>query len=135
MWRKAMLYLGLGPDEEYDDYEAGYDDVPERPSTRDRGPSPRPPAYNPAPAAYPDEPSGIGAVRPMNPRGDRSDVGVQVQPSAGAGNRPRPQVVRPMAVTPNAKPHLVAPTSFNQAQEVADKFKGSQPTIMNLQGA
>jgi cell division inhibitor SepF len=40
-----------------------------------------------------------------------------------------------MAVTPNAKPHLVAPTSFNQAQEVADKFKGSQPTIMNLQGA
>ena len=21
MWRKAMLYLGLGPDEEYDDYE------------------------------------------------------------------------------------------------------------------
>ena len=22
MWRKAMLYLGLGPDDEYDDYEA-----------------------------------------------------------------------------------------------------------------
>ena len=135
MWRKAMLYLGLGPDEEYDDYEAGYDDVPERPSARDRGPSPRPPAYNPTPASYPEEPSGIGAVRPMNPRADRSDVGVQVQPSGGAGNRPRPQVVRPMVVTPNAKPQLVAPTSFNQAQEVADKFKGSQPTIMNLQGA
>ena len=27
MWRKAMLYLGLGPDEEYDDYDAGYDDA------------------------------------------------------------------------------------------------------------
>ena len=26
MWRKAMLYLGLGPDEEYDDYDPGYDD-------------------------------------------------------------------------------------------------------------
>ena len=26
MWRKAMLYLGLGPDEEYDDYDAGYED-------------------------------------------------------------------------------------------------------------
>ena len=26
MWRKTMLYLGLGPDEEYDDYDPGYDD-------------------------------------------------------------------------------------------------------------
>ena len=26
MWRKAMLYLGLGPDSEYDDYDPGYDD-------------------------------------------------------------------------------------------------------------
>jgi cell division inhibitor SepF len=28
----------------------------------------------------------------------------------------------------------VAPTSFNQAQDVADKFKGAQPVILNLQG-
>jgi cell division inhibitor SepF len=27
------------------------------------------------------------------------------------------------------------PTSFNQAQDVADRYKGSQPVIMNLQGA
>ena len=26
MWRKAMLYLGLGPDDEYDDYDAAPDD-------------------------------------------------------------------------------------------------------------
>ena len=26
MWRRAMLYLGLGPDDEYDDYDA--DDAP-----------------------------------------------------------------------------------------------------------
>ena len=44
-------------------------------------------------------------------------------------------MVRPIAVTPNAKPHVVVPTSFNQAQEVADKFKGSQPVIVNLQAA
>jgi cell division inhibitor SepF len=43
--------------------------------------------------------------------------------------------VRPITVTPNAKPHVVMPTSFNQAQEVADKYKGSQPVIMNLQAA
>ena len=46
-----------------------------------------------------------------------------------------PQVVRPMPATPSAKPHVVVPTSFNQAQELADKFKGNQPVIMNLQGA
>jgi cell division inhibitor SepF len=34
-----------------------------------------------------------------------------------------------------AKPHLVSPTSFNHAQEVADKFKSSQPVVLNLQGA
>ena len=40
-----------------------------------------------------------------------------------------------MPVMPNAKPFVVMPTSFNQAQDVADKYKGSQPVIMNLQGA
>ncbi len=29
--------------------------------------------------------------------------------------------------------HLVTPTSFNDAQEVADRFKGSVPVILNLQ--
>ncbi len=27
MWRRAMMYLGLGPDDEYDDYD--YDPPPE----------------------------------------------------------------------------------------------------------
>jgi cell division inhibitor SepF len=40
-----------------------------------------------------------------------------------------------MPVPANVKPHVVTPTSFNQAQEVADKYKGSQPVIMNLQAA
>ena len=38
-------------------------------------------------------------------------------------------------MTANAKPHVVVPASFNQAQDVADKFKNSQPVIMNLQAA
>ena len=37
--------------------------------------------------------------------------------------------------TPSAKPHVLSPTSFNDVQEVADKFKSSQPVIVNLQGA
>ena len=30
MWRRAMLYLGLGPDDEYDDYDVDDEPMPER---------------------------------------------------------------------------------------------------------
>lgn len=142
MWRKAMVYLGLGEDAEYDEYGREYGDEP------DRGARERPPvrqAASPTPSSYPDEPSGIGAVRPISSRGPEpreADLGRTVAPGGAtvgaAGNgthRPRPQVVRPVAVTPNAKPFVVMPTSFNEAQDVADRYKGSQPVIMNLQVA
>ena len=55
-------------------------------------------------------------------------------PGSSGDATPKPRtVVRPVPAASNAKPHLVAPTSFNQAQDVADKFKGSQPVILNLQ--
>lgn len=140
MWRKAMVYLGLGDDAEYDEYGREYGDEPERGAPRERTTATRAQAAPPA-AAQPEEPSGIGAVRPISTRGgdprEAADVGQTVSPSGGGATqpRPRPQVVRPMPVTPNAKPFVVMPTSFNQAQDVADKYKGSQPVIMNLQGA
>jgi len=61
---------------------------------------------------------------------------VRPQPSGDGGDpgaRPRTAVVRPLQPVASAKPHVVAPTSFNQAQEVADKLKVSQPVIVNLQ--
>ncbi len=136
MWRKAMLYLGLGPDEEYDDYDAGYEDELE--PAADRGASRARVPAGTASGPYPDESSAIGAVRPIGPRpelrGEGSTaIGHTVTPSGST--RLRPQVVRPLSPTPSAKPHVVVPTSFNQAQELADKFKGNQPVIMNLQGA
>lgn len=149
MWRKAMVYLGLGDDAEYDTYDPEYDQEPERGGSRDR-PATGQPRLSSQPSnvssvsvssasAYPDESSAIGAVRPIGRSGDGREpatLGQTVNPSGGVGvARPRPQVVRPIAVTPNAKPHLVVPASFNEAQEVADKFKGSQPVIMNLQGS
>ena len=33
-----------------------------------------------------------------------------------------------------ARPHLVTPTSFNDAQEVGDRFKRRDPVVINLQG-
>lgn len=151
MWRKAMVYLGLGDDDEYDDYENGYDamDQSERPAPRDRyadvqrqapaaPPSPSTGgtslgAVTPIPGS--EESSAIGAVRPLNAEGmgDAHSTGQTIVPSgSNPAVRPRPQVVRPI-VSSDARPFVVVPVSFNQAQEVADKFKGGQPVVINLQ--
>jgi len=137
MWRKAMVYLGLGDDAEYDEYDRDNGREPERGTSRDRPAPQRPHAPVSPVSPYPDEPSGIGSIRTISPRSDdgceAGGLGQTVAPSSVGQPRPRPQVVRPMVVMPNAKPFVVMPTSFNQAQDVADRYKGSQPVIMNLQ--
>jgi cell division inhibitor SepF len=117
MWRRAMLYLGLGPDEEYDDYD--YDE-PAQPRAATPGGT-----RGGAPAAEQSDVQLTGSVRTLTPPA--------VDPGSVPVVRPRPSVVRPVPVTPNAKPHVVAPASFNEAQEIADKFKSATPVIVNLQ--
>jgi cell division inhibitor SepF len=120
MWRKAMLYLGLGPDDEYDDYDAV--EEPVAPARQQQSSvSPRPYASQ---AAMPAEPEHSGAVRTLQP-----------QPVEGVGSvRPRTAVVRPIQPVASAKPHVITPSSFNDVQEVADRFKNTVPVIVNLQG-
>jgi cell division inhibitor SepF len=119
MWRRAMLYLGLGPDDEYDDYEGV-----EEPAAPARASTPTVTARPYGNAAQPEAADPGGAVRTLQP-----------QPVEGVGAvRPRSPVVRPITPVPSAKPHVVAPTSFNEAQEMADTFKDNVPVIMNLQG-
>jgi cell division inhibitor SepF len=136
MWRKAMLYLGLGPDDEYDDYDQ-YDEPAPAP-IRPTAPPPQAVAPNRYPMAQVPEPAyerepemGSRSVRTIGP-----PTAVRPQPSGDGGDpaaRPRTAVVRPLQPVASAKPHVVAPTSFNQAQEVADKLKNNQPVIVNLQ--
>lgn len=38
-------------------------------------------------------------------------------------------------MTTAVKVHLIAPRSFNEAQQIADRFKASVPVILNLQDA
>ena len=132
LWRKTMYHLGLAPEDEYDDYDdAGYDDPYEEPSMHAPMAARRPSSQQ-APVARPaarPEPSAIGAVRPIRTR-------QALDPSMAPDPAPqRPQVVRPVPVASNAKPHALTPVSFNDAQELADKFKGNQPVILNLQSA
>ena len=136
VWRRAMTYLGLGPDEEYDDYdevEPIRDHVPERHARQGPGgPGPRQgvpmrqrePEYEPSDVAY------VGGVRRLQPQ--------PVEPSPGIGTitsatQQRAPVVRAIPANSSAKPHVVSPASFNEAQEVADKYKGQVPVIINLQ--
>lgn len=165
MWRKAMLYLGLGPDEDYDDYDVLGNGAPAAPS---REPIRRPvatPHHDAEPSgsvrtlsaaaaaevAALQHAAGVGAnghsargpaterERSVHRERDRSrerepdrerDRDRDREPAAG---RPRPSVVRPLSVA-SAKPHVVAPASFTDAQEVADEFKRNVPVIVNLQG-
>src|SRR6266542_2434860 len=57
-------------------------------------------------------------VRRLTPRGRRSE--------------PAPM---PMRAVPSVQVHLVVPRSFNDAQQIADKFKDAIPVILNLQSA
>lgn len=185
MWRRAMHYLGLGPDDEYDDYDDEYE-APERPAAS------RPPARYPASTGV-ARPVGEprSSVRTLSPslgddthpngtlngngtgdahdvperatasaaarlgareRGERDRVGRDRDDRLGgadrgdrpgdrpgdrgeraAATRPRPATVRTLSAA-NSRPHVVTPSSFNDAQVIGDEFKGNAPVILNLQG-
>ena len=56
--------------------------------------------------------------------------------SAPARGRPRRPATSRRCPNPNSvRVHLVLPRSFNDAQQIADKFKHSIPVILNLQNA
>jgi cell division inhibitor SepF len=162
MWRKAMLYLGLGPDEDYDDYDVLGNGAQPAPS---REPVRRPlatPTHDhdstgsvrtlsaaaAAEVAALQHAAGVasnGHTRRLATERDRDHVRDPVRDNGRepmrdrdrdpdrAAARPRPTVVRPLSVA-SAKPHVVAPASFTDAQEVADEFKRNVPVIVNLQG-
>ncbi len=140
MWRKTMLYLGLGPDDEYEDDAVGEEVAQPTVATREPAPAARstvsrsrgtsrPAAPQPQPQPQPQ------VQRQPQPEPENSGVRTLSPPVTPEPLTPKPRaVVRPIPASASAKPHVVSPTSFNHAQEVADKFKASQPVILNLQG-
>ena len=130
MLKKAMIYLGLGPDEHYESYGD-----PIRPNS---------PAQ---PAQYPTAPApgvgqsavsvGTGAV-PASPVLGRTVRPVSIAPNDGPtlladddseGVMPTARTIESKSM----KPHAVSPDAFNDAQEIGDRFKSGQPVIVNLQ--
>lgn len=145
LWKRTMDYLGLGPDDAYDDYD-DYDE-PAAPARSNRGTRDADARSAPSSGGQrgwePEEEPTVRTVsarpsfpsrdfesstsrRPSNGRSD--DSGVQVRPSQ------TPQPALRSVPGGSMEPHTVRPRRFDQAQEVADKFKEGQPVIMNLEG-
>jgi cell division inhibitor SepF len=112
-WHRALVYFGLAVEDEYDDDphypepEAELEDrYRERPNVRRLSASRR--RRDDFDDIYADEPGAERRTSVLRPVGNhRGDVRV----------------------------HLVIPKSFNDAQDVADKFKDSIPVILNLQSS
>jgi cell division inhibitor SepF len=118
-WHRALVYFGLAeePEYEYDDRlaeqhepETGEEPI-ERSSRGRRGRSAR-------------------RLERTPPRDEIDDI--FSDDDAPAGSRTR--VLRPVSNGgADVQVHLVTPRNFNDAQEVADRFKRSIPVILNLQ--
>ena len=116
LWNRTLVYFGIAEeDDEWDEdgyatHEALEETYRERPNVRRLTPRRR--------NEYDDwtESEPTHAPRPTLRTG-----------------RPRPVEVLPTPST--ARVHLVLPRSFNDAQQIADKFKDSIPVILNLQGS
>jgi cell division inhibitor SepF len=119
-WHRALVYFGLA-EEYHDEYE---DDPPQEAALEDH---------------YRERPN----VRRLRRRRDDFDeIFAEDDPPARAGGRRAggggnpTTVLRSVGTRSNGdvRVHLVVPKSFNDAQQVADRFKDSIPVILNLQG-
>jgi cell division inhibitor SepF len=120
VWNRTLVYFGIAEEEEdwdedgyatNEELERSYGD---RPNVRRLAPRRRPPEFD----DWTD--SGVVAER---------QLAQQPAPSA------RPRLRAASEPFPTARVHLVVPRSFNDAQQIADRFKESIPVILNLQGS
>jgi cell division inhibitor SepF len=115
VWNRTLVYFGIAEEEDWDEdgyatneeLERGYKD---RPNVRRLSPRRRQPEFE---EWSDDAAAQTQVVKPERLR----RVQPAAVPSSGASIRV----------------HLVLPRSFNDAQQIADKFKESIPVILNLQ--
>ena len=130
LWNRTLVYFGIAEEDEdyYEDdeiYEPGESleqSYRERPNVRRLTPRRRSQGYDDWTES--EEPAAAPA-----PRSSSTSTSTSSGSSRG---------VRHMAAVPNpgsVRVHLVLPRSFNDAQQIADKFKHSIPVILNLQSA
>jgi cell division inhibitor SepF len=108
LWNRTLVYFGIAEEEDWD--EDGYVTEEELAGT------------------YAERPN----VRRLAPRRRQEQFDDWTDPGEERATplRPRLRGIDASAV----KVHLVVPRSFNDAQQIADRFKQGIPVIVNLQG-
>ena len=114
-WHRALVYFGLAEDDRYAEEDI-YEEVEPEAELEER---------------YRDR----SQVRRLGPRkrDEIDDIFADEPPPQS-----RTRVLRPVGnghAGDQVRVHLVVPKNFNDAQQIADKFKESIPVILNLQGA
>ncbi len=121
LWNRTLVYFGIAEEDDWDD-EDGYiaeesleQSYRERPNVRRLTPRRRGHDFDDWTDSDEHQPTARAqAVRPA--RSGRPQI--EAVPSPGS-----------------VRVHLVLPRGFNDAQQIADKFKQSIPVILNLQNA
>ena len=123
-WHRTLVYFGLAEDRDaYDDEEEPVD-VREPEDELENRYRERPNVRRLSSRRRRDEIDDIFADdAPVRAPHDRRCARSAARPGSGRNGRGEVRV------------HLVIPKSFNDAQDVADKFKDSIPVIINLQGS
>jgi cell division inhibitor SepF len=133
-WHRALVYFGLAEERGYvDEYELEREQARaaaerERDRAATRAPEPEAEMED----RYRERPN-VRRLAPRRPRRDDfDDIFADDEPRS---SRPT-SVLRPVERARNGgdvRVHLVIPKSFNDAQQVADKFKQGIPVVLNLQ--
>ena len=110
LWNRTLVYFGIAEEEEWDDdVHDTHDEVEESYRRRDRR-----------------------NVRRLPSASDNDEwTSDETTPS----RRERSSRLRSVDSPSPAKVHLVVPRTFNDAKQIADRFKAQIPVILNLQGA
>jgi len=115
LWSRTLVYFGIAEDDEWDDdnLETNERQMEESYRRRDRQNVRRLPSTADGDLDWPSEEAAATAP----PRRERSSR------------------LRSVSAPAPAKVHLVAPRAFNDAKQIADRFKAQMPVIINLQSA
>jgi cell division inhibitor SepF len=114
VWNKTLVYFGIAEEEDWDEDYVTDEDIQR---------------------SYAERPN----VRRLAPRRRDRDFDDWTEPEPERASATERTAVQPrVAALPSpasVRVHLVIPRSFNDAQQIADKFKEAIPVILNLQSS
>ena len=117
LWNRTLVYFGIAEDEEWDDddLETSERQLEESYRRRERQNVRRLPSSAEIESGWESQESAA--------------------PTSASSRRERSSRLRSVSAPAPAKVHLVAPRAFNDAKQIADRFKAQIPVIINLQSA